>query len=223
MPPLFLLIFSRTRSGWIGFLVFLLALFVFNIRKYFVYLVLFLGFILLLFQEEIIQRMSLDVILRDPRFELWEIGLNLFSKAPLLGHGISTFNEAFQSYGLLPTINSIKIPHPHNIYVQLLAETGMFGLLIFLFILAIRLYALIKVYISSKSILNLIYFSWILSSLANAFSAHSFFRTWWLGIFMVILAITIPDNNNNNIFPLNKGEHGCSDQHSFGACVEDKP
>lgn len=200
LSPFFLLIFSKTRSGWIGFLVFLLVFFVFNIRKYFVYSMLFLAYVLSFFRDEIIQRMSLDAILRDPRFDLWGIGLKLFSKAPFFGHGISTFNEAFQRYGLLPKISSAEIPHPHNIYVQFLAETGIIGLLIFLIAISIRMYSIFRLYLSSKSVLCVIYFAWILSYIANAFSGHSFFRTWWLGIFMVIFAVTKPDDDELSMF-----------------------
>ncbi len=64
------------------------------------------------------------------RFELWGVGMLLFLKAPLLGHGFgvaSTF-EGIQQAGYY-------VCHVHNLFLQVLAEGGVVGLVLLLFLL----------------------------------------------------------------------------------------
>lgn len=64
------------------------------------------------------------------RFELWGIAMQLFLEAPLFGHGIgvSTTFEALQNAGYYNA-------HMHNLFLQILVEGGVLGLLLLLFIL----------------------------------------------------------------------------------------
>ncbi len=64
------------------------------------------------------------------RFELWGIAMQLFLEAPLFGHGAgvgATF-EALQQEGYYN-------PHMHNVFLQILAEGGLVGLGLLLFII----------------------------------------------------------------------------------------
>ncbi|WP_188020328.1 O-antigen ligase family protein [Deferribacter autotrophicus] len=198
LPPLFLLIFSKTRSGWVGFFVFLSIFSFYNVRKLFLPVFSILVLILFFFKKIILNRLNFNIILNDPRFELWTIALKLFKLKPIFGHGVATFCNAFNYYHLYPTKTSRHIQHPHNIYVQFLSETGIIGLLLFFTFIFGRLFNLLKTFLKTKSILLWIYVAWICSYLATAFSAHNFFRTWWLGTFMIVFAITSPEDETSS-------------------------
>jgi len=192
-PPIFLLIFSGTRSGWIGvaaFLIFLLILF--PQRKYFYFVFFFFGIVFFLSKNYLVNRLAFEKIINNPRWELWGIGLNLFKFKPITGHGIATFADAFNLYKLFPVQSTNSIPHPHNIYVQFLCELGLIGFILAMLFLGYRLFSLFRLYTINKknTYIPAVFFSWVVSYMVTAFSAHSFFRTWWLGFFMVIFAIT---------------------------------
>ena len=52
--------------------------------------------------------------------------LGLFKKFPLVGAGLGTFDDL--SYGFVPvTLSQARLTYAHNDWVQLLAETGLFG------------------------------------------------------------------------------------------------
>tara|TARA_B100001250_G_C19737172_1_gene761322 strand:+ start:42 stop:1295 length:1254 start_codon:yes stop_codon:yes gene_type:complete len=65
----------------------------------------------------------------------YETGINLWLKNPFLGVGLKNYrhlceNELyFSNYKGIPCAN-----HPHNIYIEILSELGIFGLIIFLFL-----------------------------------------------------------------------------------------
>ncbi len=74
---------------------------------------------------------------------------NMFKNQPLLGHGPKMFRvickDEKYATGANPCIN-----HPHNFYIQLLAETGIIG---FLFLLSVLVYVVITSLRQLKSII----------------------------------------------------------------------
>ena len=79
----------------------------------------------------------------------YETGINLWLKNPFLGVGLKNYRHLcenklyFSNYMGNPCAN-----HPHNIYIEILSELGIFGLTIFLF-----LFILITI-ISLKNMIN---------------------------------------------------------------------
>ena len=66
------------------------------------------------------------------RLILWKAALALFENHPLLGSGLGTFGEVYQQAGL-PLETGARFTH--NLFLQVLIETGLMGLLIFLAVL----------------------------------------------------------------------------------------
>ena len=60
------------------------------------------------------------------RLELSHTALTMFKESPLIGKGIGLFMDQMSSYGTLSK------HYAHNCYLQMLAETGLLGLLAFL-------------------------------------------------------------------------------------------
>ena len=65
------------------------------------------------------------------RLQVWEDALKMIQDSPLLGHGINTFMMIFEAYRSDPGNNPT---YAHNSYLQLAAETGVVGLIAFLWI-----------------------------------------------------------------------------------------
>lgn len=200
-PATFLFIGAQTRSGFLGFFVAVIALY-FLLRGFSwkiaggtvltVAWALFFGF----------KRTSLDLIMQDGRIkELWPYALEVFKSAPLLGVGINGYNPGVHSLGLSFQMHSQGIPHPHNIYIQFLCETGIIGLTILLVFLAtFLLWTLRHILTGLRSSDPAIKSPWVLTALfwasflgytATAMSGHNFFRTWWLGLAFSLLGIVI--------------------------------
>lgn len=83
------------------------------------------------------------------RADLWGSALDIYSKRPLLGVGIDNFANAYATLPINPTFSTqrrllhtrevVVPPHAQNVYLTILAEQGLLGLLTFaaLFVLAL--------------------------------------------------------------------------------------
>ena len=74
------------------------------------------------------------------RFEIWDFGLDLFKNNKLLGSGINTFY--YQVLAVNPAADPVQWIHPHSLYIKILAERGLVGLLTGSLLLLIILYSL---------------------------------------------------------------------------------
>jgi O-antigen ligase len=76
------------------------------------------------------------------RIPLWLCAWNMFLDAPLLGNGPHTFALFYQGYLATLTlppwlfVDPRTVPWPHNLYLEVLAEQGIFGLLSLVLLLA---------------------------------------------------------------------------------------
>jgi O-antigen ligase len=59
----------------------------------------------------------------------------MFRDRPFFGHGINTFMSIYEQYSSDVTFKGIS--YAHNCYLQILAETGIFSLLSFLWVIAV--------------------------------------------------------------------------------------
>ncbi|MDD5680512.1 MAG: O-antigen ligase family protein [Candidatus Omnitrophica bacterium] len=67
------------------------------------------------------------------RLDLIKMCWKMFLDRPFFGHGINTFMSIFEEYSSGLTFSGIS--YAHNCYMQILAETGIFGLLSFLWMI----------------------------------------------------------------------------------------
>ncbi len=193
-PPLFLLFFSSTRSGYICLGVALYSLLLIRqgfSRKLFVLLT--LATILLVALN--FERFSIDNLADDGRVELWGFAWKIFEAHPLTGSGLYTFNEAFHALGLTTVLNPSRIAHPHNIYLQLLCETGLIGLGLFSALLLGMLFwagKILRAKLKSdqdKPYWNLAATFWAagVGYAIMGITAHDLLRDWWFGLAWLLL------------------------------------
>jgi len=187
-PALYLLLFSKTRSGWFGFgtALAVMAYMRFGWRALGAFLA-GCAALALFFDPPNISWQSLTT---DTRWEIWSAAVQVFLANPFLGAGINTFGDAYRDLGT--TLSMGLIPHPHCVYLQALAETGVVGLAVFLLFLLGSLYCMVKPLWLRRHLRGDPRFLLALAPaaawagyLVTAISAHSFFRTWWLGFTLI--------------------------------------
>lgn len=79
----------------------------------------------------------------------WTYAMQMFEASPLIGRGFLSFNayinaQGFRYYGLLWSYQA------HNVYLQLLAELGIAGFLLFVALLATLTFGLVRSFLSWK-------------------------------------------------------------------------
>ena len=75
---------------------------------------------------------SQGTALRHERLSYWSSALTFWSQAPLLGNGIGSFSSLY-----VPGGGEVAGTHPHNILLEILAETGLVGLALFVLLLLV--------------------------------------------------------------------------------------
>jgi tetratricopeptide (TPR) repeat protein/O-antigen ligase len=84
-----------------------------------------------------------EAVMREPvadlRWRVWEAALRIVGEAPLLGIGLGAFEDGFLPHRPVEVPGDLVVDYAHNDFVQLLAETGMVGLLVGLWALAVLL------------------------------------------------------------------------------------
>lgn len=81
------------------------------------------------------------------RFEFWKTAIRIFAERPLTGFGLGTF---FQSYFIGYGGNQWYSRFAHNHYLQILAELGIVGLILFLAFILSSLLAFWRIYRSRE-------------------------------------------------------------------------
>ena len=85
---------------------------------------------------------------------IWTYAMQMFEASPLIGRGFLSFNayinaQGFRYYGVLWSYQA------HNVYLQLLAELGIAGLLLFVVLLSTLVYGLSRSFLSWKDMQGL--------------------------------------------------------------------
>ena len=187
---------ERTSLFLIAISCFLLTVSIISLRKYFVSgIVLASIFFLLLthFDQRVKERMvssvksqlginSERIVVFSKIYEShYKIAINMFKEKPLFGHGVKMFRD----YCAKPknfVAESACTTHPHNIYMQLLAETGLVGFFLVLFIFFALSYFLFK------NFLNII------------FKNNQIFSNHRLCLFIFYFTILFPVAPSGNFF-----------------------
>ncbi len=150
------LLLTFARGAWLGFFAGFLFLFAFTGWKRFAAALIILGLLLSLtvaFAPPAIKAqlggsftsLGVDTSSAD-RLLIWKTGWKMFLDKPLFGHGLNTFMSVFERYK--PPEYS-EIVYAHNCFLQIAAETGIIGLLVFLWFCASILVRAISKFFSS--------------------------------------------------------------------------
>ncbi|HKG52841.1 MAG TPA: O-antigen ligase family protein, partial [Anaerolineales bacterium] len=135
-------------------------------------------------------------------------GLTMFASHPILGVGAGNYPLNYQHYAQLIGIEfRAEARDPHSLYVQLLAETGIFGTIVFFAMVFFLIQALNKAcraieltpqlhdWLPWISAIRLAIISYLLTSI---FLHNAYIRYFWILVAMALAGIQITDNLLNN-------------------------
>ena len=132
---------------------------------------------------------------------LYQSGFEVFKKYKIFGVGNKNYR--------VETCSNEKNPkylcstHPHQLYFEFLAEHGIVGSLILIFILFSLMLSKIKIILSSKNYLQLGCLTFLLTSFTPLLPSGAFFADYNLTIFWINLSIMYAVGNKTNVFRLN--------------------
>jgi len=189
--PLFLIlllisanvILTLSRGAWLSLFIASLFLAIFiNNRRTKVFLLLFLiSFTWIILSIPLLRERLFTVVKSGGdanRFKVWKMALKISMDSPLLGKGLGSFTKLVSSYG-----GGIIMPqYAHNCYLQLLAETGLLGLVSFMWFLGI---IISKGFRELKERFTSLFFGLFFGFLV--FLTHSFFDTQLFTVRLSIL------------------------------------
>lgn len=156
------LILTWSRGAWIAVALSVLAFAIIRSRrapKLLLIPAVLLPLVILLIPPEIITRVLSIFNLEDTsvssRFSIWRSSLRMFASNIFIGVGVGegAFTEEFLKYAE----DSVTAPHSHNLFLEIGCEVGIFALLLFVFLLLIRVRhrASYAKYVRSSSVDNL--------------------------------------------------------------------
>ena len=129
--------------------------------------------------------------------------LNIFLDNKLLGSGIKTFRVLCDDYYYLDVAKSCST-HPHNYYIQILAECGILGIFIISIFLIFLISNYIKLLIKDRRFLNqkfnqAIILSGLLVYLWPIATSGNFFNNFVSIILFFNLGLFIRNSNSNKL------------------------
>ncbi len=144
-----------------------------------------------------------------------QVGLTMFAEHPFLGVGVGNYRDQYWDYapklgleaGVLSTSSSSTTREPHNLYVELLAETGIFGFMFF----GVFMYVLLKALSNTRDLywaperykdrsawiasIIMVLVSYLVSGL---FLHGAFYRYFWMFIAVAMAAFKVFGDRKNN-------------------------
>ncbi|MDO8536101.1 MAG: O-antigen ligase family protein [Candidatus Omnitrophota bacterium] len=128
---LYLFVLAKARGAWMGLIISLASLFFLIKNKAAVFTILLLMFALILLCFATGAGVVFGLSSMKDRNEMWDVSFAIFKEHPVIGNGINTF---FNKYKELRTDGweGLKGSYAHNCYLQWAADTGILGLVSFL-------------------------------------------------------------------------------------------
>lgn len=115
--------------------------------------------------------------------EYFQEAINMYKSAPIIGKGPNTFRKYCDNIDY--NVGVYCSTHPHNFYIQLIAETGTIGLLYILYIFIITSWIIFKQFLFKLKIINTKLTTYRLIILSSLFSllwpiapTLNFFNSW---------------------------------------------
>ncbi len=202
------LILTFSRGSYIGFAAAMLVFVIIKYARHIPVLIISgiaaLPFAVRLMPAAVVQRASSIGSLADSsnayRVLVWQGTLRMIKDFWISGIGLG--HEAFQVAFLEYTFNNSRVEHAHNTLLEIAAESGITGLLVFLWILAVFVISIIKFSNNTKnrlySFLSIGLLCSVVSLLAHGIAEHIFYEpkltiTFWIvaGLAMAVRNVGI--------------------------------
>ena len=132
---------------------------------------------------------------------LYQSGFEVFKKYPIFGVGNK--NYRVETCANEKNSNYICTTHPHHIYFEFLAEHGLLGSMILLFILFNLIFSKIKIILDSKNYLQLGCVIFLITTFTPFLPSGAFFADYNLTIFWINLSIMYSIEKKTNVYTSN--------------------
>lgn len=198
-------IFTFSRASMLGMFISIMVILYYSKKKWFrIFLVASLVFSIVILSSPVaMQILRLSDNPLTYRDKIWEAGLSRFADQKIIGNGYGTSKQLMSNRLLLREydINEWQLGlHFHNIYIEVLCETGIIGFVLFLsFLICVMLKFIKKIRISSGEEKT---FTICCYSLFWGVLFHGFFESMILSagnisniIFWTLLGISLQSNN----------------------------
>lgn len=139
-PGLYLLYFTYTRNGYLTVLAAMVLWYAIVSGRVNWRPLAAVALVLVVAGFVLPQRLGVETLAGDGRWDLWRFGWAVFLEHPWQGAGFGRYNVAFRELGYVPVKDPLTISHPHSIYLQLLCEAGIVGFVLALCFLLGMLY-----------------------------------------------------------------------------------
>ncbi len=203
------MIFTQSRGCWLG-LLFAAAIFIVLVDKRFIILgVIGLCALPFVLPESIITRFTSIGDLSDSsssyRMYIWLGTINMLKDFWMYGIGLGStaYNQVYPFY----SFSNIIAPHAHNLYLQIMCETGITGLIVFLLFIFITLKKIYLGFLADKKGLYGILCASVIAGLLGFLLQGMFDYVWYnyrvFLIFWIFIGIGIAcgrvlsDKNNS--------------------------
>ena len=138
-------------------------------------------------------------------FQIYKSGFEIFKNHPIFGVGNKNYRVvACDKDEKLNNPNYICQTHPHQIYIEFLAEHGLFGTMIVLIIIYLLIHNAFSKAINSKNYIQLGCCVFIIINFIPLLPSGSFFSDFNSNLFWINLSIMYAANDRTNIFFLKK-------------------
>jgi len=135
----FALLATQSRGAWLGFAGMLFIFMVVNYKKKIalVFLAIFLIAVCFLLTnpklyDRFLSIFSLEKEGNMTRIHIWQASLNMFKDKPVLGVGLGVFPAVYPDYAPPAASKEETFAFAHNIFLQMAAELGLIGFILFL-------------------------------------------------------------------------------------------
>ncbi len=142
----FCLIFTATRSSWVGFFVGIIVIFYHYKKRLLLLIPLFFIIIYFIFptsyKDRVTSIFNPEFRTNQFRLEYWKIGFEIFKDHPIVGIGDVGTGEMYDQYNTFSKEKTVG--HFHNNFVHIAVTLGSIGLAAFTFMIIVIFYRLIK-------------------------------------------------------------------------------
>ena len=135
---------------------------------------------------------------RSIYFELYRSGFLVFKDYPFFGAGNKNYRHVACTKNQKP--NYVCNTHPHQTYFEFLAEHGLLGTIVLLFILYNLVFWRLKIILQSKNYIQIGCFIFLSSSFIPFLPSGAFFGDYSFTIFWINLSLMYSVNKKTNIF-----------------------
>ena len=126
--------------------------------------------------------------------------MNVFKNYPLFGVGNKNYRLEACKKNKSVKYNYTCNTHPHQMYFEFLAEHGLVGTMLLLFILFNLVFSKLKIILMSKNYIQIGCFIYLFISFIPFLPSGAFFGDYQLTIFWINLSLMYSVNKRTNIF-----------------------